>query len=156
MTEPAQLLRDLHILRELLDMPTTLSPKQFKAVQRQAQRLGDSCWYYAGWYAAQPDQRSKGVGTSTLAKLERLIKVVRSHTKPKRGKGRPSNKMISYTDGLIALPAMRARGHKSQAVIVNELVKRGILDKKKSTEAHIKRLDRLAKRSAKASDKKRF
>jgi hypothetical protein len=100
MTEQARLRGDLHTLRELIGRPTSLSPWRFNIIAREAQRLGDQCWYYAGWYAAQPDKVSKGVGESTLAKLERVINILQP---ARKSRGRPRKTTVSFVDFLIGI-----------------------------------------------------
>ena len=150
MTERSLLLQQLYDLRELIDMPTDLSPWRIKIIRREAQRLGDRCWYYAGWYGAQSNQKASDVGETTLNmlldRLARVIKIAGSHTRQNKV-GHPGQ--MTFTDHLFALPEYELRLHsalETKTTIINDLVHRKMLDKKKSTESHVKRFDYALKK----------
>jgi hypothetical protein len=148
-TVPSQLLLDLHRLRGLLEEPTRLSPWRNKIVRREAQRLGDRCWYYAGWYAAQSNRQSENIGRETLAKLARLNNLVQAHVKLRTGPGRP-RKGTPFLEGIFAVPefAKRVASGEAKTSIVADLQSRkhSILDGTKKVDFYVKRFERALER----------
>jgi hypothetical protein len=145
-TEPSLLLQGLSDLRGLLERPTRLSPWRRKIVQREAQRIGDRCWYYVGWYSAHNDNRSENIAQTTLSKLDRLINLLEAHESKE---GRPP-KGMPFVEAFVAMPEFaerKARGE-SPTTIIRSLQDRGVLNEKKKEDFYIKRFDRALERVA--------
>jgi hypothetical protein len=150
--DPLDLLRQLNLLRSLVDSPTKMPPKDQRQVQREAQRLGDRCWANVGWYASKT--RGELTGSSSAptisAEMASLIERLQSHgAKPKRKRGRPSKGGgVDFLAEFVLLPEFstaRRRG-KTQEGVVDGLIKRRLLSATTTPEGHIKRLRRMEKK----------
>ncbi len=154
-TEQSRLLLSLSLLRRLLDEPTTLAGKTYRAAQAVARDIGDRCWMNVGWHAANPDRELKG--TASTAKIfedmKPLIDLLQARVRPpKRSRGRPSVDAISGPDFLIIAEHLQDKTGRSLPNLIDECIReRGYpLDEKKTTASHAKRIERIIAKLQKA------
>lgn len=138
-------------MRELLDGQTDLPPKKKKEFERLGRFYGDQCCFYLGQHSARRTMRLGRDAQEVVTNVEALIAQLAKHEKPMRGRGRPKGQSISFLEGLFIASEFVA-GRRPKAQIIDDYVRRGLLDPKKHTESHIKRIDRLNRQHS--SDKK--
>ena len=147
MSEQINLLAQLNLVRRLLDNPTTLPPKTQRAARTVAQNLSDRIQFNCGWHAAAPDRELPG--SASTAKIQTdlapLVDLLQARAKPVRGRGRPTKDEIAGPDALVIVEYLGDRTGKSLASIIDSAIRdRGYaLDGKKTTAAHVKRIERI-------------
>ncbi|MEY9457981.1 hypothetical protein ABIF76_000068 [Bradyrhizobium ottawaense] len=142
MSDISDLMSKLMHLRQLLEGRIKLSRWRLEVVRREAQRVGDQCWYCLGVASSRAHAPNDGATVSAAEKIDRLLNVIRGRTAQK-GPGNP-RRQPSALEELIAYPEIdfrRARGEDCLPVI-RDLCVRGLLDPKTRDTTHLARYQR--------------
>jgi hypothetical protein len=153
MNTSTEILNGLWMLRRLLDHPSKLSKTALGGYQRQAQELGDACYFNAGWHAVGAGKALQGAAaTEALAdRLRGMTLEVAQYIKPKRGRGRPKVEDI-HPDYLGAVVVVSLGRPEQKRELIRLCLKEGWLkdrEEKKdgvrtttTFDAHVKQIDR--------------
>ncbi|MGY3366246.1 hypothetical protein ACVWZL_003371 [Bradyrhizobium sp. GM2.4] len=143
MSDISDLMSKLIHLRRLLEENVKLSPWRLAVVRREAQRVGDQCWYCLGVASSQMQSAQFGATVSASEKIDRLRNVLKGRTKAQKGPGNP-RRQPSALEQLIAYPEIEARNGRGEEylAVIRDLCDRGLLDPKTRDTTHLSRYKR--------------
>jgi hypothetical protein len=148
--ERERLLESLEILRDYVAMPSTLTNAKLKKARDEAQNLGDRCMYYIGWSVGRPESAS-ATAEIIYTEMEALIERIRPYALGNRKRGRQSK--VTLYEHIMVVPFVALASKGEQSRVVDDFIKNGMLEKKKSTQSHLKRLLRASQSAAKLGRK---